>query len=343
MEGINHIENNKESLERKSFKSNLEKADGSFENFSIKLDKDGKPPLIVFEDIDKTLLHLEPTYNEIRKSMWPDAVKKDGLENFSKVHLDGFRLGTMWCELYHMYAIYSLGKEEWKDADIYAKDFLASGKKGEHIDEPGNIYHEISNRLLEKFDDIASETVEKQAKENPEFFEKSKIKSVYKLNTLYKKSGVVVVGMTANPKKFANALCKYAGLAESFMDCATDTDIGVTKEYKMKWLIKKLEQKGIKIPYDKLLIIGDSPIGDVGNASRFQKLEVIEHPEVSASGIVINGNDKDLENAIEKLSKINDININAFDYSKVPEDINGNPQLYSKDRKEFYTEINSKK
>ena len=121
------ISENKNEYTRKSITSKMQKANGNFESFSIKLDKDGKPPLIVFEDIDKTLLHLEPTYNEIRTAMWPKAVEMDGLEEVSRVHLAGFRLGTMWRELYRMHAIYELGKTEWKDADLYAKEFLAKG------------------------------------------------------------------------------------------------------------------------------------------------------------------------------------------------------------------------
>ena len=328
---------------RKPFTSNLQKADGTFESFSIKLDKDGKPPLIVFEDIDKTLLHLEPTYKEIRKVMWPDAVEKDGIEEVGRVHLAGFRLGTMWRELYRMHAIYDLGKTKWKDADLYAEEFLAKGMPGEHIDEPGDPLHKKCDELLEKFDDIAASTVEKQAKENPEFFDEAKIQPIYKLNALYKRLGVVIVGMTANPKKFANALCKYAGLGESFMDCATDTDVPGTKEYKMQYLIKQLEAKGINIPYDKILIIGDSPLGDVGSGSKFQKLEKEKHPEVKTKGIVINGNEEDLIVAINKLKEVIDMEIHAIDTSKVPLDKHNNPDFTTKGRPYFYTEINTQK
>ncbi len=332
---FNNIEENK----RISIASSLEKSNGENESFSIKLEKDGKPKLVVFEDIDKTLLHLEPTYNEIRKNMWPEAVAKDGIEEVSKVHLDGFRLGTMWRELYRMYGIYTLGKEEWKDSNVYTEEFLSEGKEGENIDKPGDKYHEFSDELLRKFDDIAAETVEKQAKENPDFFNEAKIESTYKLNSLYKRLGVVVVGMSANPRKFINAICKYTGLSENFIDCATDTDVSGTKEYKMQWLIDRLEKKGLSVPYDRLLVIGDSPLGDVGSASRFQKLVKSEHPEVSASGIVIIESENDMDVAVEKLKDINDINIHTFDYTKVPKNKDGNPELFSKNRKDFYKNI----
>ncbi|NVN96827.1 HAD family hydrolase [Candidatus Nomurabacteria bacterium] len=336
----NIFENKIEENNRTSISSSLENAQGINENFSIKLEKDGKPKLVVFEDIDKTLLHLEPTYNEIRKNMWPEAVERDGIEEFSKVHLDGFRLGTMWRELYRIYGIYNLGKEEWKNPDIYIKEFLSEGKEGENIDNPGDKYHEISDELLRKFDDIAAETVEKQAKENPDFFNEAKIEPTYKLNSLYKRLGIVVVGMSANPRKFIDAICKYTELSENFIDCATDTDVPGTKEYKMQWLINRLEKKGLSIPYDRLLVIGDSPLGDVGSASRFQKLVKNEHPEVSASGIVIIESDNDMKVAIEKLKDINDINIHTFDYTKVPvSEKNGKPELFSKNRKDFYKEI----
>lgn len=335
MENLNKIENNKINIF-----SSLENNKGENESFSIKLDKDGKPKLVVFEDIDKTLLHLEPTYNEIRKNMWPEAVEKDGLEEFSKVHLDGFRLGTMWKELYRIHGIYNLGKEEWKNIDTYSKEFLSEGKDGENIDVQGDKYHEISDELLRKFDDIASITVEKQAKDNPNFFDKSKIESMYKLNSLYKRLGVVVLGMSANPRKFIEAICKYTGLSEYFIDCATDTDVSGTKEYKMKWLIERLEGKGVSVPYDRLLVIGDSPMGDVASASRFQKMVKKEHPEVFASGIIIIENEADMKIAVDKLSDVNDININAFDYSQIPISSNGEPELFSKNRHKFFKDIN---
>ena len=330
---------NKIETNRVNITGRLENSSNKQIDFSIKLESDGKPKLVVFEDIDKTLLHLEPTYNEIRKNMWPEAVEKDGIEAVSKVHLDGFRLGTMWRELYRMYAIYTLGKVEWKDANIYAEEFLAPGKDGENIDTPGDIYHEQSDELLKKFDDIAEKTVEDQAKTNPNFFDDAKIKQTYKLNSLYKRLGVVVVGMSANPRKFINALCKYTGLADSFLDCATDTDVSGTKEYKMQWLIKRLEEKGLSIPYDRLLVIGDSPLGDVGSASRFQKLVKHEHPEVSASGIVIIESDEEMKSAIDKLNETTDINIHTLDYTKVPENKDGDQELFSKGRDEFYKKI----
>ena len=322
-----------------SIPSSLENANGEHEQIKIKLGEDGKPRALVFEDIDKTLLHLEPTYKEIRKKMWPEAVARDGLEEFSKVHLDGFRLGTMWRELYRIYGIYSLGKEEWKDANIYQKEFLAKGKEGEHIDEPGDEYHELSNSLLEKFDDIAAKTVEEQAKENPHFFDDAKIGPMYKLNAIYKRLQIPVVGITANPRKFTEALCKYTGLAEVFIVCATDTDVSGTKKYKMKWVTKQLEEKGLPVPYDNFLFIGDSPDGDVGNASEYPELVAEEHPEASVSGIVIIENEKDLEEAVKKLSGINDINIHTFDYTKVPTDKNGDPMLFSKNRGKFLNRL----
>ncbi|HEV7702076.1 MAG TPA: HAD family hydrolase [Candidatus Paceibacterota bacterium] len=307
--------------ERKSFISTMEGPDGSSKSLSISIEADGKPKFVVFEDIDKTLLHLEPTYNEIRKAMWPEAVAKDGLEGFTKVHLDGFQLGTMWRELYRIYAIYDLGKEEWKDENIYAKEFLAPGKDGENIDEPGDKYYKFANELLEKFDTIAAQTVETQAKENPELFEKAKIQAMYRLNTQYVRLGIPVLGMSANPRKFIEAICKYTGLSEQFLDCATDTDVPGTKEHKMKWLVERLEKQGLSVPYGRFLVIGDSPMGDVGSASRFQALVADEHPEVSASGIVIIKGDEELEIAAKKLESVKDINIHTFDYTKSAEDM----------------------
>jgi phosphoglycolate phosphatase-like HAD superfamily hydrolase len=321
-----------------SIQSNLENAEGKHEIIKIKLGEDGKPRALVFEDIDKTLLHLEPTYKEIRKKMWPEAVARDGLEEFSKVHLDGFRLGTMWRELYRIYGIYSLGKEEWKDANIYQKDFLAKGKEGEHIDKPGDEYHEFSNGLLEKFDEIASKTVEEQAKENPHFFDDAKIGPMYKFNTILKRLQIPIVGMTANPRKFAEALCKYSGLAEVFIVCATDTDVPGTKEYKVKWSIEDLEKKGLPIPYSALMGVGDSD-KDAGSVSRYKELVKNEHPDVDGSGVIVIANDEELEDAVEKLKGIKNIKIHSFNYNKVPVDKNGDAEFFSKDRGQYYQEL----
>jgi phosphoglycolate phosphatase-like HAD superfamily hydrolase len=324
---------------RESFTSRVEKSDGTFEALSIKMEKDGKPKLFVFEDIDKTLLHLEPTYMKIREAMWPEAAKKEGIELVSKVHLDGFRLGTMWRELYRMHGIYSLGRDDWRDSNFYEQDFLAPGKAGEHIDKPGDPLHEEADKMLQKFDDIAAQVVEAQAKADPDFFKNSKIKPMFKLNAIYKRLGVPVVGMSANPRKFIEAICKHTGLAEQFLDCATDTDVPGTKEFKMRWLAARAEENGLHVPYDRLLVIGDSALGDVGSASRFQQLAASEHPEVSAAGILIVDNEKDIAEGVRKLEGVRDIDVRALDYKKVPFDDKGVPILGSGRRDEFLTQI----
>jgi phosphoglycolate phosphatase-like HAD superfamily hydrolase len=310
-------------------KSSLQNKEGNYENLHIKLGPDGKPMALAFFDIDKTLLELGATYEEIRKKMWPTAVERDGIEEVNKIHLAGFRLGTMWRELFR-------GIERWKDSELYEKEFLGPGKEGEHIDEAGDKFHELSDKLLREFDDIAAKTVEEQAKGNPELFEKAKIKPMYKLIAMYKKMGIPIVGMTANPRKFVEAICKYTGLAENFVACATDTDVPGKKEYKMEWLIKELKEKGLLIPYDKLFTTGDSWQGDVKCAKRFRDLVKEEHPEVNASGTLIIGGEGDLTpEIIKKLKDMEDdkdTKIDILDHSKVPI-VDGKPEFFSK-RKE---------
>ena len=66
-----------------------------------------------------------------------------------------------------------------------------------------------------------------------------------------------------------------------------------------------------------------------------------EHPEVSASGIVIVENDEDINNAIEKFDKenIGNINIQSFNTKETPINKRGEPDLISKHRSGFLGNI----
>ncbi|MBU1039121.1 hypothetical protein KKC17_02745 [Patescibacteria group bacterium] len=324
--------------------SNLEKPDGSREIFKINLLPDGKPKLIAFCDIDKTFVHLEPCYKEIRKTLWPKAVDKEGLEEVTRVHLAGFRLGTMWRELDRMHRIYELGQEQYKDSDVYSREILGSGKEGEYIDQPGNSLYEQANKMLETFDNVAAEVVEKMYQADADSFNEGKIGPIYHLAAMYKRLGVPMMAMSANPKKFLNAVLKYTGLSEHFIDSASDTDVPGLKEYKMEYLMETLKNKGLNIPYDRLIILGDSPTGDVGSGPRFEKLMKAKNPDlqVTVKGLLVVENNNDLQSARQVVSQDQDLikSVQILDLSSVPvSKIDGSYLLAGKNQKDFLKEV----
>lgn len=337
------------SLEKKeishiNIQSNLERVDGLRENFKIDLLPDGKPRIVAFCDIDKTFIHLEPAYEEIRKALWPEAVKKEGIAEVNHVHLGGFKLGTMWRELDRMHRIYELGQEKFKDVEIYKKEILGRGMEGEHIDTIGDTLHEEMDVKLKNYDEVAAEVIEQMYKKDPNSFDKGKIGPVYHLADIYKRLGVPMVAMSANPKKFLNAVLKYAGLSEHFIDCASDTDVPGLKEYKMKYLINILENKGLEIPYDRLVIIGDSAEGDVGSGPRFKKLMNKEEPDLNivVKGLLVVDNEKDLQNTVSSISHDRELcdSVQALDLSGVPiSKVDGAYLMAGKNKEKFLKQL----
>lgn len=302
------------SLVHIKVESSLVRLDGARTVFDIYLSADGKPELLVFWDIDKTLVDLEVVYRLIRPILWPKAVALNGIDEVSRVHLAGFKLGTMWRELYRMYGIYELGKTNWKDSAIYEAEFLAPGRPGEQIDEAGNLYHDLADHLLAQFDLVASRIVIEQYQRDPEIFISARLKPTYKLAQQYLEGGVPMVGMSANPRKFINTVCQCTGLTDFFVDCASDTDVPGLKEYKIEHLCHSLEGKGISVPYDRLLIIGDSLIGDLGSGPRFAKLMQSKDLDVKVSvkGLLVVENEvaaKEAEASIELNSELRGVDI----------------------------------
>lgn len=267
--------------------SNLYRSDGARAIFDIQLSAAGTPKGLIFWDIDKTLVDLDSVYIPIREAMWPDAVARDGMAEVGRVHEAGFKLGTMWRELYRMYAIYELDKSAWKDPAVYEAEFLAPGKPGEHIDETGDEYHEFSDKLLRKFDDVAVVAVEREYKRDHDLPEKYSIKPAIALAERYRREGVPMVGMSANPRGFIRSVCTYTGLADFLIDCASDDDALGRKEWKMQYLIGVLESKGLHIPYQNLTIIGDSLEGDIGSGPRLAKLMESRGIKVAMRGVLV--------------------------------------------------------
>ncbi len=322
-------------------RSHLENLAGEHAEIRLKREEDGKAPAVAFFDIDLTFLSLEEVlYPDVRRKLWPN-IDPDKVD---EIHLAGFRLGTMFKEMYRMKMLNDYPGDEqyqrWADANIYEHEFLEGD--GKNINEPGDPYHEIADAELHRFDDVATEVAREAQAKHPESYERAKIGPVFQLAEQYRRLGVPMVGMTANPRRFIEEVLKYTGLADQFIECATDYDVPGDKEYKMKWLVEQLEHAGVPVSYDRLVVIGDSPTGDVGSGPRFEELMAQERPDlaVSTHGILIVESEEALAKARAKLagkpyeSKLVG-SAEAFRWDKVKKSPHGTFDMTQKHRKEF--------
>ncbi|MEK7651839.1 MAG: HAD family hydrolase [Patescibacteria group bacterium] len=309
---VRNLENGVENREQLplTVKSELEDLNGENPDIDIELGSDGLPRAMAFFDIDKTFTHLQPVYMEAVPQLFPqevDAVK------LWKVYEAGFKLGTSWREFYRMYGIYVLGKKEWIDPEVYTEQFMKP-HIGE-IDNPGNEYYEIADSYLKKFDMLATAAIQRQYSENPAAFEETKIRPIFHLAKLYKRLKIPMFGMSANPRNFVRQASKVLGLSEYFIDCASDTDVPGAKEYKIDYLIQKAKQKGIPIPYSKLIVVGDSISGDIGSGIRFKKLaestsgqgHTNSADEISVHGLLVAADQGDVDSARAKIQQDADL------------------------------------
>lgn len=289
-------------LEPLLVKSHLRNLEGRNAEIRLARTAEGTVPLTAFFDIDLTFLNLEELlYPEVRRKLWPniDPGKVDD------IHLAGFRLGTMFKEMYRMKMLNDTPNDneysKWADADYYENSFLQT--TGKNINIPGDPYHEVAAAELKKFDEVATKTAREIYEKNPASYHQAKIGPVFQLAEEYKRLGVPMVGMTANPRGFIEEILKYTGLADRFVECATDDDVSGDKEHKMKWLIDKLEQDGIPVSYNRLEVIGDSVTGDIGSGPRFERLMSEVRPElnVKTHGLLIVENEAALAKARQKL------------------------------------------
>ena len=323
-------------------KSNLTGLRAERAELRIARGPDGKPPAAAFFDIDLTFLELEEVlYPEVRRRLWPN------IEHVDKVHLAGFRLGTMFKEMYRMKMLndypYDRRYASWADENAYEADFLAN--EGVHINEPGDSYHEMAAAELARFDAVATQVVKEVREQHPESFEQGKIGPVYQLAEEYRRLGVPIVGMTANPRGFILEILKDTGLSEIFFECATDDDVPGDKEYKMLWLIEKMEQAGIPVPYDHIEVIGDSVTGDVGSGPRFEQLMRVKQPakKVITHGLLIVESEEALSKARAKLATkpeleqqlVGETRAQALRWDKVTTSEHGTFNMTQKYRKDF--------
>lgn len=331
--------NQPNGLEKKytSVKSELEDVDGNKKDIKIKIMEDGKPRAMAFFDIDETLAHLDIIHGKAIAKLFPDEDPKELEETYYK----GFKLGNSYREFDRMRGIYIDGHNEWKDPEFYLNNrFIPNAKE---IDEPGNEAHEIAARILKAYGEIAAQICDELYQKTPEEFKKSNIEPIFHLAKIYQRLGIPMVGFTANAKIFVEKLAKYLKLSDIFLDIATDeTMAGGGKEIAIHYLINKLESKGISIPKDRLIFVGDSIRGDIGTSLTAR----LKDKEIHGQGILVLKDKgalieikKQISEDPELKSMVNSINIHGFVVDDVPSDEKGNPMLLSRFRDKFFEKL----
>jgi phosphoglycolate phosphatase-like HAD superfamily hydrolase len=317
-------------------KSELESLDGTFKELPVTIGEDGTPIAVAFFDIDKTLAELKSIHGKAIKVLLKEIIGKgvEDIEGVEDIYFNGFKLGNSFREFDRINGIFIQKHYDWIDPNIYIKERL--NLKIKEIDSKGTEEHKTAKMYLDKYADIASKIAEETFKNNPKEFELSKIKPVMALAKFYNALGVPMFGMTANGKKFVETVAKYLGLTDLFIDIATDENmIGGGKEIIIPKLIKKLEDKGIKISKEKLVIVGDSLFGDIGSGLRYKE----GGKEISVKGILVLKDMKELEeikNQITDNSELKRIvkntDVEAFIIDKVKTNKDGIPSLFSHEK-----------
>lgn len=308
--------------------SELEGLDKTHKEISITITEDGTPRAVAFFDIDKTLAELKSIHGKAIKILFKEFFDKE-FEGIEEVYFKGFKLGNSFREFDRMDGIYNLGHDEWIDPEVYKRERLDSKK--EEIDSEGNDTHKIAKMYLDRYAVIASDVADDIYKNNPSLFESSKIRPVIALAKFYKTLGIPMFGMTANSKKFVYTISKYLGLSDLFISVATDEDmVGGGKEIIIPKLIKKLEDKGIKVSKEKLVIVGDSLSGDIGSGYRYK----YNGEEIFIKGILVLKDMAELskiKNQIKGDSELEEIIKNtdteAFIVDRVRVDRDGTPLI----------------
>lgn len=319
-------EKNKNTLIK--IKSLLEDLDGNHKDIFISITEDQTPRAVAFFDIDKTLAELKNIHGKAVRVLFKEVFNKE-FEGIEDVYFKGFRLGNSFREFDRMNGIYSDGHSEWIDSEIYIKERLNYKRK--EIDSDGTEDHKIAKMYLDRYVEIASDIADDVFKNNKKEFELSKIMPVVALARYYKTLGIPMFGMTANGRKFVQTIAKYLGLADLFIDIATDEDmVGGGKEIIIPKLISKLENMGIKVSKEKIVIVGDSLFGDIGSGYRYKETGV----EISIKGILVLKDMDELikiKNQISTNSELRKIvegtDTEAFIVDKVKTDENGIPIL----------------
>jgi len=261
-----------------SIQSELEGLNGNRKDIRVEIMEDGMPKAMAFFDIDGTLAHLSIIHSKAIHSIFPDEDPKE----LTDTYFNGFKLGNSFREFDRMRKIYIDGHDEYKDPEFYFKNrFLPNAKE---IDGVGNFDHEVAGKILKLYGENATKITDELYKNNPEEFEHSNITPIFVLARMFYNLGIPIVGFTANAKVFVDKLVKYLRLSDIFLDIATDeTMVGGGKEIAIPYLINKLEKKGLVIPKDHLIFVGDSLRGDIGTELKVK----INNKNITGEGILV--------------------------------------------------------
>lgn len=326
-------------------KSELESLDGTFKDIPVMITEDGTPMAVAFFDIDKTLAELKSIHGKAIKILLEEITgeninDKKEIEAAENIYFAGFRLGNSFREFDRINGIFKQKQYGWVDPNIYIKERL--NLKMKEIDSEGTEEHETAIKYLDRYVEIASSIADDIFKNNPEEFKSSKIKPVFALAKFYQALGIPMFGMTANGKKFVDTVAKYLNLPEIFIGIATDEDmIGGGKEIIIPKLIKKLENKGIKVSKEKLVIVGDSLFGDIGSGFRYKE----GGEEIFIKGILVLKDNEEFKNIKEQIKEneglkkiVKNTEVEAFIVDNVKMDRNGIPQIFS-DKNKFLIKL----
>ena len=180
-------------------------------------------------------------------------------------------------------------------------------------------------------------------KEHADEFENSKIQPIFHLTKLYHALGIPMFGMTANGKELVKVIAKYLNLSDIFVDIATDeTMVGGGKEIAIPKLLEILERKGVPVPKDRLVIVGDSLRGDIGSGDKFKNMQ----DGIQVKGILVLENKEALKETLSQINSnpelkkiVEGIDTEAFVVEDVPLDRDGSPLFFSRYRKDFLTKL----
>lgn len=243
--------------------SELETVDNRKEKFRIVLAKDGMPRAVAFFDIDGTLADLKFIHGLAVQKLFP-FVNPDEI---TRTYFAGFKLGSSYREFDRLHQIYINGKSNWKDPEEYRTERFDPQKN--EIDKPGHDAHDIAAQYVSQYGQIISGTVKKIYETEPAKLEQAKIKPVFRFAEMLKRLGIPMFIMTANGREFTRNVAKYMGLANLFIDIATDETMnGGGKEISIRHLLNVLKRKGLQVPDQRLIVVGDSFCGDIGSAAR---------------------------------------------------------------------------
>lgn len=313
--------------------SELMAVDGSNPILKIRAVDKKLPTAIAFFDIDKTLAHLDILYRDAISMIFPNEDKDELIKTF----IGGFKLGNSYREFDRMHCIYVEGKSEWKDAEKYHEERLEPFK--ELIDVPGSEFHTRSAYYLKQYGECAAKIADGIYKTNPEIFMEAEIAPLYALLDMYQLNGVLMFGFTANASEFVAKLAMYLGLSNYFLSIATDeTMAGGGKEIAIRKLLDKVEERGLIIPKEQLIFVGDSIRGDIGSGALFCKNNL----GYAGMGILV-VDDMDMLLQIRHLINTNEsihdivstLPTSAFVVNSVPKDTNGHFSLLDRGLDKF--------